>query len=123
MRSFDDVIALEGRWPADPAWGAAYTLLPEWVGVWYDDISLFADHYDGIKQHIDQLGRYAAANNASGLLTYGLYSDWCPPQGQHTPKIDFRKKPFESNSLLLGHNFIFFFVSYAYPTPPLIPQS
>ena len=82
VRSFDDVIALEGRWPADPAWGAAYTLLPEWVGVWYDDISLFADHYDGIKQHIDQLGRYAAANNASGLLTYGLYSDWCPPQGQ-----------------------------------------
>ena len=59
-----------GRWPADPAWGAAYSLLPDWVGTWYDDVSLFANHYTGIKQHIDQLGRYAAANNAGGTARH-----------------------------------------------------
>ena len=48
---------------------------------------LFEQHYDGIVAHLDQLIRVAKQNEidynngTEGLLTYGLYSDWCPPQG------------------------------------------
>ena len=65
----------------DPAWGAAYTLLPDWLGSWHRDDRLFEEHYDGITAHLDQLILVAGKNNAGGLLTFGLYSDWCPPQG------------------------------------------
>jgi len=68
-----------GRQPADPAWGAAYTLLPEWVDLWFSDDSLFATHYEGIAAHMDGLIRTAQQNDMDGLLSYGLYSDWCPP--------------------------------------------
>ena len=68
-----------GRQPADPAWGAAFTLLPDWVDTWYRDDTLFEAHYDGIAAHVESLVRVAAENNASGLLTYGIYGDWCPP--------------------------------------------
>ena len=68
-----------GRQPADPAWGAAYTLISDWVATWYDDDRIFMEHYQGIKAHVDQLIHVAKSNNYGGLLTYGLYSDWCPP--------------------------------------------
>ena len=86
--SIPDVVPFygHGRQPGDPAWGAAYTLLPEWLSSWHKDDRLFEQHYDGITAHLDQLIRVARQNEedytgADGLLTYGLYSDWCPPQG------------------------------------------
>jgi hypothetical protein len=69
-----------GRQQGDPAWGAAYTLLPDWLGSWHRDDRLFEEHYDGITAHLDQLILVAGKNDAGGLLTFGLYSDWCPPQ-------------------------------------------
>ena len=50
------------------------------------DDTAFEKHYDGITAHLDQLIRVAKQNKedydgAGGLLTYGLYSDWCPPEG------------------------------------------
>jgi alpha-L-rhamnosidase len=81
--SIPDVVPFygHGRQQGDPAWGAAYTLLPDWVDSWYRDDSVFSEHYAGITAHLDQLILVAEKNNADGLLTFGLYSDWCPPAG------------------------------------------
>ena len=81
--SIPDVVPFygHGRQQGDPAWGAAYTLLPDWLGQWHRDDRLFQEHYDGITAHLDQLILVAGKNDAGGLLTFGLYSDWCPPAG------------------------------------------
>lgn len=70
-----------GRQQGDPAWGAAYTLLPDWLDLYYRDDRLFSQHYAGIVAHLDQLIHVASINHNDGLLTFGLYSDWCPPAG------------------------------------------
>ena len=80
--SIPDVVPFygHGRQQGDPAWGAAYTLLPDWLDSWHRDERLFEQHYAGITAHLDQLILVAGKNDAGGLLTFGLYSDWCPPE-------------------------------------------
>ena len=81
--SIPDVVPYygHGRQQGDPAWGAAYTLLPEWLSTYYRDDTIFEEHYEGLTAHLDQLMLVADKNKADGLLTFGLYSDWCPPHG------------------------------------------
>ena len=67
--------------PGDPAWGAAFPLIADWVGKYYHDDQIFATHYASIVAHTDQLVATANADNADGLLTYGGWGDWCPPSG------------------------------------------
>ena len=67
--------------PADPAWGAAFPLIADWVGKYYHDDQIFATHYTSIVAHTDQLIATANADNTTGLLTYGGWGDWCPPSG------------------------------------------
>lgn len=47
----------------------------------YHDDQIFGQHYDQIKAHLEQLISTAKINNVDGLLTYGGWSDWCPPEG------------------------------------------
>ena len=68
-----------GRTPPDPAWGAAFTLLADWVGTYYGDTDIFQRHYPGLRLHMESLVSIAKVNNESGLLTFSSYSDWCPP--------------------------------------------
>lgn len=70
-----------GQDPADPAWGAAFPLIANWVGKYYHDDQIFAQHYSQITAHIDNLIATAAKNDLDGLLTYGGWGDWCPPSG------------------------------------------
>lgn len=81
--SIPDVVPFygHGRQQGDPAWGAAYTLIPDWLGRWHRDTRVFEQHWAGLTAHMDQLILVASKNDAGGLLTFGLYSDWCPPQG------------------------------------------
>lgn len=72
-----------GKDPADPAWGGAFALIANWVGKYYHDDQIFAEHYDQIKAHTDNLVTTAQADKADGLLTYGGWGDWCPPSGCH----------------------------------------
>ena len=44
-----------GRTPPDPAWGAAFTLLADWVATYYADEDIFARHYNGLKMHTESL--------------------------------------------------------------------
>ena len=67
--------------PADPAWGAAFPLIANWVGKYYHDDQIFSEHYEQITAHIDNLIGTAKINDADGLLTYGIWGDWCPPSG------------------------------------------
>ena len=70
-----------GQDPADPAWGAAFPLIANWVGKYYHDDQIFSQHYTQITAHIDDLVKTAELNNLDGLLTYGGWGDWCPPDG------------------------------------------
>ena len=55
--SIPDVVPYygHGRQQGDPAWGAAYTLLPEWLSTYYRDDTIFEEHYEGLTAHLDQL--------------------------------------------------------------------
>ena len=70
-----------GEDPADPAWGAAYAHIADWVGKYYHDDQIFSTHYGGITAHVEQLIATADADADGGLLGYGGWSDWCPPAG------------------------------------------
>jgi alpha-L-rhamnosidase len=70
-----------GNMPADPAWGAAYTLLADMVGRFFADDEIFRRHYTGLTAHMEELIRTASNDHEDGLLPYSRYSDWCPPQG------------------------------------------
>ena len=70
-----------GQDPADPAWGAAFALMSDWVGKYYHDDQIFSTHYSSITAHIDNLVNVTVFNNDTGLLSYGGWGDWCPPAG------------------------------------------
>jgi alpha-L-rhamnosidase len=96
--STQDCVPWYGRGfqPSDPAWGAAYTLLADWLGTYYDDSVIFERHYAGLTAHLDSLIKMAQGGlvpggpndphpgvhgGVDGLLAFGPYSDWCPPTG------------------------------------------
>jgi alpha-L-rhamnosidase len=105
--------------PADPAWGAAYSLLSDWIGTYSHDSQIFARHYVGITAHLDSVIKMAAggrlpggANNPhpgphgwDGLLAFGPYSDWCPAKGC-SECDDPRKDPAAYNSALVSSYYL-----------------
>lgn len=68
-----------GHEPADPAWGSAYTFIADWVRTYYHDDQIVADHYPGIKQHLESLINQTIVDNMDGLLAFSWWGDWCPP--------------------------------------------
>lgn len=70
-----------GHYPADPAWGTAFTVLAELVGEHYHDDDIFAAHYDGLRAHLMWLVRTAGGDGEDGLLDFSWWGDWCPPSG------------------------------------------
>jgi len=58
----------------NPAWDAAYVLVPWWTYRHTGDESLLAAHYDGMCALVDYLADYAE----DGILSEGL-GDWFPP--------------------------------------------
>jgi alpha-L-rhamnosidase len=108
--------------PADPAWGAAFTLLPELIGAHYDDDQIFVRQYAGISAHLESLIRMASGALLPGgpndphpgkhdldgqLLSYGPYGDWCPARGC-VECADPRKDPTAYNSALVAS---FYYIS------------
>jgi alpha-L-rhamnosidase len=64
-----------GGLPGDPAWTIAYPLITYWIHVYYDDVRIVAEHYEGIKAHLDNTR--SLVENKTGLLTFSRYGDWC----------------------------------------------
>ena len=107
--------------PADPAWGAAFTLLPYWVGEYYRDDQIFARHYAGITAHLESLIQMASGallpggandphpgkHGLDGLLAFGAYGDWCPAAGCVECQ-DPRKDATQYNSALVAS---FYYIS------------
>jgi alpha-L-rhamnosidase len=61
-----------GRRPADPAWGSAYPLLVWYMYVYYGDVRILAQHYEGIKAWAE----YLRSRAKDGLVGYYYYADW-----------------------------------------------
>ncbi|EGD77258.1 hypothetical protein PTSG_12712 [Salpingoeca rosetta] len=70
-----------GHEPADPAWGSAYTFLADHVYQYYEDDEIAAQHYDGLRFHLESLIAQAANDSMDGLLAFSWWGDWCPPAG------------------------------------------
>lgn len=71
-----------GFQPADPAWGAAYTLLADWLGTYYADDAIFARHTRGSPPTLSLLSRWrqgSYSQAAPKILTQastGLMGYW-----------------------------------------------
>lgn len=75
--SLPDVVPPYWRlYPADPAWGEAYVLIPWLLYLYYGDEEVLARHYEGVKRWIEFL-----LSKAEGfILKFSKYKDWCPPR-------------------------------------------
>lgn len=77
------------RWgnnPADPV-SASYLLLAFQSYIFYDNINIINEHYEGLKSWVDYL--YSRTEN--GIVNYSYYGDWSPP-------IKFAVNPGSANS-------------------------
>ncbi len=63
-------------YPADPAWGEAYVIIPWLLYLYYGDESAIAKHYEGVKRWVEFL--LSKAENF--VLKLSKYKDWCPPR-------------------------------------------
>eukprot|EP00043_Microstomoeca_roanoka_P006639 m.64551 g.64551 ORF g.64551 m.64551 type:complete len:1035 (+) comp13499_c0_seq1:75-3179(+) len=70
-----------GHDPADPAWGSAYTFLADHIYQYYEDDDIAAQHYTGLRSHLESLISQAANDSMDGLLAFSWWGDWCPPSG------------------------------------------
>jgi len=61
---------------ARPDWGAACTLLPWYLYVYYGDLDVARRHYPHMVRWVD----YVEALTTNGIVREG-YGDWCPPGG------------------------------------------
>lgn len=61
---------------ARPDWGAACTLLPWYLYVYYGDLDVARRHYPHMVRWVD----YVDALTTNGVVSEG-YGDWCPPGG------------------------------------------
>ncbi|KAH3761250.1 Alpha-L-rhamnosidase N-terminal domain protein [Pelomyxa schiedti] len=64
-----------GATPADPAWGAAYILIVNWMYKYYNDTRIIQRHYDGMRAYTENLR--ATADIRTGLMSFARYGDWC----------------------------------------------
>ena len=82
--SVPDVVPPYWRlYPADPAWGEAYVLIPWLLYLYYGDRRVLERHYDGVKRWVEYL-----LSKAEGyLLKFSKYGDWCPPRHIRAPEI------------------------------------
>ena len=70
-------------YPADPAWGEAYVLIPQLLYEYYGDKWAIERHYEQIKKWVEFL-----LSKAEGyVLRFSKYGDWCPPRHIKAPEI------------------------------------
>jgi alpha-L-rhamnosidase len=70
-------------YPADPAWGEAYVLIPQLLYEYYGDRWAVERHYERIKKWVEFL-----LSKAEGyVLRFSKYGDWCPPRHIKAPEI------------------------------------
>jgi len=63
-----------------PDWGSAFIQLPWYMYLYYGDISITSEHYEGMEtflSYVDSISK--------DYIVYEGYGDWCPPPGKRTP--------------------------------------
>jgi len=59
-----------------PDWGTAFVQLPWYIYLYYADISVIREHYEGMNVFLNHL-----KSIAKNYIVYEGYGDWCPPRG------------------------------------------
>ena len=82
--SVPDVVPPYWRlYPADPAWGEAYVLIPWLLYTYYGDLRALERHYGRLERWVGFL-----LSKAEGyVLRFSKYGDWCPPRHVKAPEI------------------------------------
>lgn len=63
-------------------WGSAYIIIPWYMYLYYGDIAIIEQHYDGMKQYIKYL---AAQTDNEGLIVENELGEWVPPTSTKIP--------------------------------------
>ncbi len=79
--SIPDVVPpYRSLYPADPAWGTAWVVIPWYLYLYYSDKQILEHNYSSIKKWVDFLSTQAM----DYIISYGKYGDWCPPCRVHS---------------------------------------
>lgn len=62
-------------YPADPAWGTAFVVIPWLLYIYYGDVRVLEENYDGIKKWV----AFLTSQSVDHILSFSKYGDWCPP--------------------------------------------
>ena len=62
-------------YPADPAWGTAWIVIPWYLYLYYGDKQILKHNYSGIKKWVD----FLSAQAIDYIIPYLKFGDWCPP--------------------------------------------
>jgi alpha-L-rhamnosidase len=62
-----------GGLPADPAWGIAAALIPQWASDYLDDVRIVQRQYESTKAYTDS----ELARSPGNILDSSRYGDWC----------------------------------------------
>ena len=63
------------KYPADPAWGTAWVVIPWYLYQYYGDKRVLEQNYSGMKKWVD----FLTGQTRDHILSYGEIGDWCPP--------------------------------------------
>ncbi len=100
MRDIRDTEAVYGVWQmiapgkrgcgeASPLWGCANVIIPYWLYRYCGNESVVREHWAmmerWMRHEIEDARRGAAETGSAYIITRGL-GDWCPPEGNHSPR-------------------------------------
>jgi hypothetical protein len=63
-------------------WGSAYIILPWYMYLYYGDVSILEQHYDGMKKYLDYL---STQTDKQGLIVEKELGEWVPPEETAIP--------------------------------------
>ena len=63
-------------------WGSAYIIMPWYMYLYYGDLTILEEHYDGMKQYVDLL---SSQRDKDGLIIENRLGEWVPPTPTEIP--------------------------------------
>ena len=63
-------------------WGSAYTIIPWYMYLYYGDVEILEQHYDGMKKYLNYLD---SQTDGEGLIIENNLGEWVPPTPTEIP--------------------------------------
>jgi len=63
-------------------WGSAYIIIPWYMYLYYGDVAILEEHYDGMKHYVEYL---STTTDKDGLIIENHLGEWVPPTATEIP--------------------------------------